>query len=257
MNLINRKTVIQDNTWDTFKRKNPIEKIESIVKWTADAILTEEQVKLWYYYSRDKWIVKLDEAKVRENANTYANTKWFTDEKWLFFNSTRALFVSEQTRQNNSFSYISDKNDIISGNISNIISEIKETWKLSFDFNKEMISTYIDNRYLSVDTIRQSILDYFKKETEIIYNRVNSPLIAREYWWEGKIIQVYHDIDHDLLDEEKEILAYWLKNWFLDKKEIERIEKILKMWWDDLDYFYRYNYRRHLIEIYLGEILNK
>lgn len=257
MNLINRRTVIQDTTWDTFKRKNTFEKINSMVKWTADAILTEEQVKSWYYYSRDKLIIKLNEEKVRENSNMYANLENFSDKQSLFYNSERALFVSNQTRQNNSFSYISNKKEIIDENIKNIISEIEETWKISSNLKKDILLTYIDNSYLSIDIVNEAILDYFKKETKRVYNKANSPLITREYWWESKIIQEYHDIDHDLLEEEKQILAYWLKNCFLNVQEFNKIEQILKMWWDDLYFFYTYNYRSHLIKIYLEKILNK
>lgn len=201
-NFINRNTVLQDNSWDVFRKKNLFNKITSMVKWNADAILTEEQVK-------------------------------------------------------NNFSFISEKNNIIDKNISKIISEIIKNWGLSSYILKELFLTYVEKKYISITNIENALFEYFKSKTKEIYNITNSPLKWFYYWWETKIIKAYHDVDHDLLDEEKEILAYWMKNWFLYETEFNRILEILKMWWDDLDYFYKCNYKNNLIEIYLNEILNK
>lgn len=238
---MNRNTVVQDTTWNVFKWKPSFEKVKSMVKWTADAILTEEQVKSWYYYSKNEWVIEIDKEKVIKKANIYAHS-----EK-----------ISDETRQNNSFSYVSEKDNIIHENIQNIILEIRKNWKLSSDLSKDLLSIYIDKKYISINNIKLALLYYFKNEIKRIYNKANSPLKIWCIGWKTKTIKSYHDIDHDLFDKEKQILAFWIKEWFLTETEFNRIVKILKIWWDDLDFFCKYNYKKNLIEIYLSKLWNK
>ncbi len=249
---VDRSTYTAD--YKTFK-----DKITSFFKWKADAILDEDQVKAWYYYSRTKWVLKLDEEQVNSKAHMYANMENFSDEKWVFFNLQRALFVSGELRQNNTFSYISEKDEVISKNIENIVLEISRIWKVWTKLLQSLLPIYIDRWYLLIHNIRFALLNYFKKEVERVFNRANSPLKAGYWiaWWPVYIVQWYHDIDHDLMDDEKFILAYWMKNWLLSKSEFNRVVEILSMWGDDLDYFYNNSYREDLFESYLNKILSK
>lgn len=239
-------TILEDTTWDIFKDKSLLEKIKSILQWTANIILTEEQVREWYYYSREKWVTKLDDEQVKMNALRYLENKESDD----LYNSA---FLNVELSQDNRFSMISDKNEVINRNKNEFISWIKNLWILWISLTKEkLFLNYVNKWYISIDEVKNAILDYFKK----VYIKGNSPLKGYFPWKKSLDIREYRCIVNDLRDDEKYILAYWMKKWLLSEIELNRIIEILKMGWYDLDYFYNEYYKENLFEIYLDKILS-
>lgn len=240
-NIANENSVIVDTTGETYENKSWYWKIVSFIKHDADAILTVEQVEKWYYYSKDKWIVKFDSEIIRNYANKEAKLQNFTDEDWVIFNTQRALFILNETKEYNVFSFISEKENIIQKNIWRIISTIKHTCSLPSDYlDYKILHSYVEQWYMSVDDIKQAIEDYVVSIAEKAYIKTKSPLGWREF--------------HDLPEEETLILAYTMKHNLLGNSEIEELKDILEKAWDDLEFFYWEYYKNNLLEIYLGEL---
>jgi hypothetical protein len=259
-NFWNKESVLEDNTWDIFKNKSWLWKswkIISLFKQEADAILNKEQVLDWYYYSKKEWVVKLDKYLVREKASEYADTQGFLDEKdWKIFWNQRVLFISQQVANNNSFSYISEKFKMINKNIDNILFWIANNWfisKSSVYFS--LLHVYLNNYYISINDIEKRLFNYFEKIANKAYNRAKSPLIASYDYWYKEVVQEYHDLEHDLWEEEKQILVYCMVNNLLWEEKKHELEKILKKWWDSLDYFYNSYYDEDLFVKYLNRLI--
>lgn len=260
INSFFNKNSVLTNWWDTFKNKSWLWKswkIISLFKQEADAVLNSKQVLDWYYYSKKEWVVKLDKYLVREKASEYADTQGFLDEKdWKIFWNQRVLFISQQVANNNSFSYISDKNKEIKNNVEFILSMIRNNWFISkSSIDSDLLSIYIENSYISLKEIKQQIKNYLDSKAIKAFHRANSPINISYYNWYTEIVKKYHDLDHDLIDEEKIILAYYMKNNLLSSDKIIILEKILKKWWDNLDYFYNNYYKENLPSIYLKNLI--
>lgn len=74
--FVNERSVFVDTSWQTYDNKSMINKSIVFYKQTADALLSEDDVKKWFYYSKKNWLVKLEwEYAEWENVFDYIITK--------------------------------------------------------------------------------------------------------------------------------------------------------------------------------------
>lgn len=219
------KSVLIDTTWNTF-RDRPLlwnqGKIIAFLKQKANAILTEEQARKWYYCSGDKWIVKFD---------------------------------IEQAGQNIDFNFINRKREVIDNNVRNLINIIQNAWWISEDsLDYELLQVYIEKWYISIEEIKQALLEFFTTEARKICNKASTLYKVSGYQWDPVVAQAYHDLYRDFLQEKQEILAYCMKQNLLNSFELNELEQILKKWWDSLEFFYSSFYKEDLLVWYLKKM---
>ncbi|MDD2871119.1 MAG: hypothetical protein PHS49_03945 [Candidatus Gracilibacteria bacterium] len=74
--FVNERSVFVDTSWQTYDNKSMINKSIVFYKQTADALLSEDDVKKGFYYSKKNGLVKLEgEYAEGENVFDYIITK--------------------------------------------------------------------------------------------------------------------------------------------------------------------------------------
>ena len=140
------------------------------------------------------------------------------------------------------FSMLKDKEKVILKELDEIKEEITIFRKLEKP-SKEFLKYCFDKNIINEGYLFNSINKKLDKNLEKTIDRVVSPLVGFQYW-ETILIQDYHDIEHDLLEEEQNLLAYYLWEWLLSEENFSIIKNILKKWWDDIAYFLKNSYKK-------------
>lgn len=248
-----RNVVMSDSPHMKAESSSFLAKIRDFCSWNVHAVLTQEQVKEWYYWTTNG-ITRLDKAKVRAQANILVKEQTFPDSVSDLFLHQR-FFVSEQCREDNRFSFISQKNEIISQDIQDMLQEIEKTWEIiTLQFGKTL-PYYLSEWYVTIEIIEVSLMKYFQQRILDIYTLVNTPVEKTQNWKKEKVSE-YHDINRDLGTTQKEMLAYGMKRWFLDDEKFLRIVQVLKLSGGNLEYFYHETCKANLFNVYLQSILN-
>lgn len=160
----NQQSVLVDTSWNTYWNKPWLGnwwKIISLFKQQTDAILNDEQVRDGYYYSKSKWIIKSDKEIIINYAYNESNKHNFTDEENIYFAKQRTLFILNETRENNSFNYITEKKEIIKNNVWSFIEQLAHNWWNSFStLEYEMLHEYIKKWYIWLNIVKESINKY-------------------------------------------------------------------------------------------------
>lgn len=109
MSILDRNVALVAPEWFEVYNIKPWEKIIEVLKWEVDSLLSKDDVKKWYYYSRKYWIIKLE------------------DEEWV----------------NHDFSMVSNKEKIIKKNINRIKYDILFNWKTKNIIDLELCKSYV------------------------------------------------------------------------------------------------------------------
>ncbi len=228
-----RNTLLGAPKWEEITWVKLIWKIEWLIKWEVGSLLSRCDVLDWYYYSRKHWwVVK----KYESWKNRYHHRNEIIDE-----------YISE-----NIFNMIIDKDKVIKRQLREFSKEIIEKWHVK---NKNLLKSYIDIWYIDIEDIKILLFKYLIKKWKEILSKAKEPLYISNIWEKKYIIRNYHDLDHDLVNTDKEILAHIIVDWWFTGSEIEKIKDLLKKWWDNLDYFLSNNYKIWFIEEYLTKYI--
>ena len=147
-------------------------KLVWLIKGRVNAILSIDQVKDWYYYSKKKWVVRLD-------------------------NICKDIIC---------FSIISDKEKNIKKNKANIFHLIEnywlDYWIMTIDYNnyKLLLISYFKLWLITKEELQEVIIKYFKNQSNIIIKDIYDDLMILEK--KDKLILVYL-IKHNLLEKSK------------------------------------------------------
>ena len=228
----NSTLVATESNWFESPEKSFSESVVDFFRWKLNEVLTEDDIENWVFYTNEEW-----KSKNEINSNLRIPRE-------IIYTSWKHCDIKKRNNASENIKY-------------KILEKIKRIWYIP-SVDKKYFGIFIEweNPEISKEDIKEAILVHIRKQCKNIFKKVNSPLKGRLISWESIQIRDYKDIDHDLLDRDKRILAYWLKNWFLSMQETEKIIDILNKCWDDLEYFYKYNYTEDLIEDYLRNILN-
>lgn len=138
-----------------------------------------------------------------------------------------------------------------------IIEKLNSEWLLNLSDASilKYLMSFINWEITINDDIRPVIKNKIKLQAERVYNIILSPLNWTLPSW--KLIQIseFHDPDHDLQKKDQIVLSYSIKHKLLDLEKINKIEEILKIWFDDLEYFLLEHYDDNLFEEYLLDYL--
>ena len=151
------------------------------------------------------------------------------------------------------FSFIDDKDKEIEVQKNRILETVWTKGNIS-NIDKGTLGYLLENWYLQRDEVYERVLDYMKSGISRAYERVRLPLRMGYYWGETRVIQSYHDIDHDILDEQKYLLIWWLQQGHILGKQREALLEIMKKSWDSLEYFVRLYYHADLPERYMRDL---
>lgn len=247
----NEKSVVVDTTWQTYSNKSWLWtwwKLISFFKQEADAVLSEDQVLNWYYYSRKKGIVKLDKDLVKAKARNAADKKTFTDPIW----ADKRVFLEREEEQDNRFDFISRKNKVIKNNKTRLFWEIKHFWEIEKDHvDYELFLFYVDAWYITELEVREQILKFVEQKSQSIFRRISNA-------FNGQYNIRWMKFSEFLKTEEKHILAYWARNGSLTSGKLEELDMILKKELDHdgdkwLEYLTVY-YKEDMVEEYLEKM---
>lgn len=247
-----RKVVISESE---IMKKEPVSffaKIRDFCSWNVNAILNQKQVMQWYYWTSNG-LTKLDRTKVRAHASLLLEEQDFQDDTAELFFHQRA-FISEQCRENNRFSFIWEKNKIISQDIKILLQEIENQGEV-ITSTVQMMSYYISKWHLEIAIIKDAVMKHFQQKILDLYRFIQSPI--RIKMQNGKMVKIseYNDVNRDLNDEQRAMLAYGMKQWFLNSTEIARMARALYFSWMDLENFYSQSYDENIFNIYLQSII--
>lgn len=228
-NYFKRNTLLEAPEWNTITWVSLLWKIKGLVNWEVNALLTKDEVLNWYYYSEKKWWV------IKES------------EPWkMIFDDAR--FLTDEFISDHIYNKINNKDAIIKRNLDKFYQEILEIWNVT---NKDLFITYINAWYLDHESIKLITIEYLSKKWKKILNKAKEPLMWSSRLWQKFRIKNYHDLDHDLSEIEKQILAYMIVNGSFNDNEINEIINLLQKWWDDLDYFLQENYVESFVNYYI------
>lgn len=217
--FVNEKSVLVDVSWETYDNKSTLWKAISFFKQEADALLTESDVMQWYYYSKKNWLV-------------YLNHNYISGE--------------------NSFDYIFARNKVINEYRELIFKSIS-LWK----FKKDSLWYAITHDYLKVwfiskDELINEFQIYFNREVLAIFYKIISAITSLGEYEDDNILSLYHNIETDLHDYEKGILAYWMKHNLLPKHDFNLIVDTLNFQWSNLESFYWLYYKEDFFEKFIN-----
>ncbi len=170
------------------------------------------------------------------------------------------LILSDQTQ--GKFKYLKEKFN----ELDKLLKEVHEK-----ELNKELLKK--GHGFIrSLPLEHQEILEYLYKQwkinllflffkklsnlKEIIFEKISSPLYVIKDWKKVKI-RDFHDIDHDLLKQEKNLLAYFIKTEELNYEEIEYLILVLNKRGDNLENFVKQYYNKNFIENLFNKLYGK
>ncbi len=222
----NQNSVIVDLPWKLFSKKHPLDKIESLIRQEADAILTTEQIKDWYYYSETRWLVQMNITKIIKQAAMYADKKWLKPMWWLENLGKRMEYVSLQSKRLNCFDFIDKKEKVIEKNIEDILAEIQNTGTLRKDsMNQYLMQSYLEQWLIKEINLRTSIVKYFVSEFYKIFALAIKPINLSIYPSKEELWKSSFDIETNVDIRDKQIIAYIIHNKLVPEDSIKSIKK--------------------------------
>lgn len=229
--------------------------IASIFQWEVGAVLTCNEVKEWYFWSRKHCVYKISDLVdsewnnlVEENAKLLL-LKWF--QIWLT-SSENIHFINQEKAERNVFCYISEANVHIKITKDSIKSDIIENWRICV--NQELLEAYIKKWYIAKHELNEWVERYIYKIALDAVEKIQLPLFTKIKNWKKIFLHDYHDLVRDLSSEYQNCLAYAITKWWIEGKELKIVTDALRFWWDTLDYFIRRFYNDSLREDILSKI---
>lgn len=183
MSILDRNVALVAPEWFEVYNVKPWEKIIEVLKWEVNSLLSKDDVKKWYYYSREYWITKLE------------------DKEWI----------------NHDFSMISNKEKIIKKNINRIKYDILFNWKTKNLIDLELCKSYVKLWLINKTDIKDWLKTNFSIKSRQILSYILSGNKTKDdlyllniyflsYWLNNNLYSVW-----DKLLLEKVIENLWIK----------------------------------------------